>query len=209
VFALGVIAHEALLGVKPGPGASVRRAPAVPARLAALIERMVAPDPLVRPTSAEVRAEALAIVEQIEIAMLPAEEDGAEVQIVDVELDIGLAHEVELDGLPATLPEGSLSWPAQGVDDRARTRTMPSSAQATAAQAAPLDTSRTQTESMMPEHLVLSRTETEPMLGPPDLRAEPRSGDAKPVELRMSRTPTRIGKVDGPAHVSGSSGKTT
>jgi serine/threonine protein kinase len=140
VFALGVVAYEALTGAKPATAAA-RWAPAAPARLLALLDRMVAHDPLVRPTSAEVRAEALAIVEQIEVPLLPtAEEDGPDVQIEDVELGLEIATDPE--------PE---------VDERARTRTMPPEP--------PVDPSRTRTEPMMPEHLT-SRTKTEPMPDP-------------------------------------------
>jgi serine/threonine protein kinase len=116
VFALGVIAYEALAGAKPsGTGATARRFPAVPIRLLALIDRMLAPDALVRPTSAEVRAEALAIVEQIEVPVPPpADEDGPDVQIVDVELESELA-DADLDGWGAPPPPPPLATSAPTI----------------------------------------------------------------------------------------------
>jgi len=168
VFALGVVAFEALTGARPTTAAA-HRVPAAPPRLLALLERMVAHDPLVRPTSAEVRAEALAIVEQIEVPLLQPFDEGPDVQIEDVELRPDLEVEVEIDPEPA-------------VDEHARTRSIPPDS------APPFDMSRTKTEPMMPEHLLpehlTSRTKTETM--PPDL------------EPLLPRTSTRIGKLAPP-----------
>ncbi len=220
VYSLGVIASEALAGAKPPAGA--RRTPAAPPRLVALLERMTAEDALVRPTSAEVRAEALAIVEQLEVPMgQPADEDSdAEVQIVDLELHAEGAADADGD-LPAQLPDGSLSWAAPEVDDRARTRTMEPEAIDSRAPtrtmeplpqpepepepiddrartrtmpAAPqLDPSRTRTEPMVPEHVVsLSRTKTEPM---------PAEQEPRAPEPRLPRTSTRMGKLALPSRV--------
>jgi serine/threonine protein kinase len=196
VFALGVIAYEALAGAKPsGTGATARRFPAVPIRLLALIDRMLAPDALVRPTSAEVRAEALAIVEQIEVPVPPpADEDGPDVQIVDVELESELA-DADLDGWgappppPPLLPDGSQAFPP--LDDRARTKTMPPVPE--------IDHVRTKTEPMLAEHL-LSRTKTEPMTSSELEQRPPRRPAAEP-EPRVPRTATRVGKVALPPRI--------
>ena len=165
VFALGAIAYEALTGLRSAPEIA-RRFPAAPARLVALLDRMVARDPLVRPTAAEVRAEALAIVEQIEIPVPSADEEGPDVQIEDVELGFGLAAESlaspdEEPGPAASMTmsppaDATLTWSLQDLDERSRTRP-PSEL--------PFDATRTQTESMMalPAELLLARTRTEPM----------------------------------------------
>ncbi len=200
VFALGVIAYEALAGAKPsGTGATARRFPAVPTRLLALIDRMLAPDALVRPTSAEVRAEALAIVEQTEVPVPPPpDEDGPDVQIVDVDLEAELAADGDLDGWgappppPPRLPDGSLAFAPLAVDERARTKTMPPAPE--------IDHARTKTEPMLAEHL-LSRTKTEPMTSSElEQRPPPRRPAAEP-EPRVPRTATRAGKVALPPRI--------
>jgi serine/threonine-protein kinase len=175
VYALGVIAYEALAGTKPTTAAA-RRVPFAPARLLALLDRMVAQDPLVRPTSAEVRAEALAIVELIEVPLpQPADEDGPDVQIEDVELGLELAPDLELD-------------------EHARTRTMPPDLAIDPPIDPPIELSRTKTEPMMPDHLT-SRTMTEPMLMEPEPRL-PRTSTRigkvvlPPRVLEPSRTKT-------------------
>lgn len=210
VFALGAIAYEALTGTRPVAGLA-RRFPAAPARLMALLDRMVAHDPLVRPTAAEVRAEALAIVEQIEIPVPSADEEGPDVQVEDVELGFGLATESAAEPEPELVPSASLTlqpmadatltWSLQDLDERARGRAQPSEL--------PYDAARTQTESMtaLPEHL-LARTKTEPMtaehlartktesMGAEHLvsrtKTEPMAGDQEP---RLPRTSTRIKKI--------------
>jgi serine/threonine protein kinase len=123
VFALGVIACEALAGVRTAR-ATAHRFPSAPARLTALLDRMLARDPVARPTSAEVRAEALAIAEQNHAAVAPpADEDGPDVQIEDVELGTGLAAEAEAAAEPPPPPDAQ-SW-ASDFSQRARTKTMP------------------------------------------------------------------------------------
>jgi serine/threonine-protein kinase len=200
VFALGVVSYESLIGTRPTPG-RMRRPPAVPARLIALLERMMAPDALVRPTSAEVRAEALAIVEQIEIPGPPADEDGIDVQIEEVELR---ADEVEPDAEPPPpqrpQPAGSLAFTRSEADDRARTKTMPPEVS--------VDQARTATEPMTAEHLArtttepmtlehLARTRTEPLA--PEHVARARTDPPPPEpEPRLSRTSTRIVKLAPP-----------
>jgi hypothetical protein len=201
VYSLGVIAHEALVGARPAAGA--RRASAVPARLLALLERMVAHDPLVRPTSAEVRAEALAIVEQIEMPLPPhADDDVADVQIEDVELGFALAAELEPEPpTPTTLPAGSLTWASAEADPLAGAKTMPPEAAIDPAR----DPARTPTESMLAEHLArtktvsmmpeqFARTKTEPMLAEHLAAARAESQPAEP-EPRVGRTSTRIVKL--------------
>jgi serine/threonine protein kinase len=188
VFALGVVAYEALTGTRPVSGV-VRRPPAVPTRLIALLERMMAPDALVRPTSAEVRAEALAIVEQIELPVPPsADEDGLDVQIEDVELR---ADEVDLDAEPSP------------ADDRARTKTIPPEAQTDQ-----VDQARTTTEPMTAEHLArtttepmtlehLARTKTEPLA--PEHLARTKTDPPPPEpEPRLPRTSTRVVNLAAP-----------
>jgi serine/threonine protein kinase len=171
VYALGVIAYEAL-AVEPPQAAAARRSPAGPARLLALLDRMMAHDSLVRPTSSEVRAEALAIFEQIEVPA-SADDDGADVQIEEVELRIEADADAELDGAP--LSGGTLTWTPPEVDDRKKTETLQPDLL--------LDPARTTTEPMLSEHM-LSRTTTESMPSEP--------------ELRLPRTPTRIGKLAPP-----------
>ena len=204
VFALGVIAYEALAGAKPsGTGTTARRFPAVPTRLLALIDRMLGPDALVRPTSAEVRAEALAIVEQIEVPVPPpGDEEGPDVQIVDVDLEAELVADGDLDGWgapppsppppPPPMPDGSQGFPPLDVDTRARTKTMPPAPE--------IDHARTKTEPMLAEHL-LSRTKTEPMTSSElEQRPPPRRPAAEP-EPRVQRTATRAGKVALPPRI--------
>ena len=219
VFALGALAYEALTGVRFAP-AVTRRFPAAPARLMALLDRMVAHDPLVRPTSAEVRAEALAIVEQTEIPLPSADEDGPDVQIEEVELGFGLAAESEAtpDELPGAVryvepaPSATLAmapmagatqtWSLQDLEERSRARPNPAEL--------PLEAARTQTESMsaLPEHLLartltepmtaehLTRTKTDPMVSDHLVASrtptEPMAGEQEP---RLPRTSTRIGKI--------------
>lgn len=99
VFALGAVAREAM-----APGA-------IPPRLATLIARMLAPDPMVRPTAAEVRAEAMWVIEQLEMPAPPAPPEEAadvEVQVEDVELAIELAAGTEPDVELVALPPREL-----------------------------------------------------------------------------------------------------
>lgn len=129
VFALGVVACEALAGVRTAR-ATAHRFPAAPERLTALLDRMLARDSVARPTSAEVRAEALSILEVLEVELPPPLDDGADVQIEDVELGAGLASEAEADAeppppppMPPRAPSGR--WMPSDFSQRARTKTMP------------------------------------------------------------------------------------
>jgi serine/threonine protein kinase len=199
VFALGVIAREALIGARPALGA--RFPLAVPPRLAALLDRMTALHPLVRPTSAEVRAESLALIEQIDLPA-PSGDEEADVQIVDVELGIGLTAD----------PEGDAPLPPEheDLDDRVRTRTM----QREVVLNPPLDPTRTHTESMpalaaelmgrapteamSPE--LIARTRTEPMT-PEHLPARTKTEEMPDPEPRVSRTSTRMAKLALPSRL--------
>jgi eukaryotic-like serine/threonine-protein kinase len=72
VFALGVMAYQALTGFLPRGDATIDRSPEAPKELAALIDQMLAPDRFDRPTTAEIRsdlewlAEALAVELQLD-----------------------------------------------------------------------------------------------------------------------------------------------
>jgi serine/threonine protein kinase len=57
VYALGVIAYQALTGVLPRGDLTIDRAPDAPLELASLIDQMLSPDRFDRPTSAEIRAD--------------------------------------------------------------------------------------------------------------------------------------------------------
>jgi serine/threonine protein kinase len=202
VYSLGMIAHEALVGARPASGA--RRAPIVPPRLLALLERMVAHDPLVRPTSAEVRAEALAIVEQTELPLAPADDDGVDVQIEEVELGLALAAEIDLGldldppppAAPPVLPAGSLTRMAAEAHERARPKTAPPYAAFDPARTVtesmlPEQHARTATMSMLPEHFSRTTTESMTVDNRAAVRAEPQPAEPEP---RVSRTAARIVK---------------
>jgi serine/threonine protein kinase len=217
VFSLGLVAYEALTGDRP-VAAAAPRLPGVPARLIALLDRMMSLDPLARPMIAEVRAEALAIVEQIEIPVPPpADEDGPDVQIEDVELGHGLAADTESDldaDPPAAAPPApparpappsvsslagaTLTWSLADLEERARPRAEPPVEDARTKTdpmtAFPEHLARTKTESMLPEHL--ARTKTESMLaehlGVSRVKTEPMPGEPEP---RLPRTSTRAVKL--------------
>jgi serine/threonine protein kinase len=94
IYALGVVACEALTCAASIVSAS-RLAPQAPPALTALIDRMLAHDPVARPAAAEVRAEAIRIA-----TTAPLEGDDAFVELVDVEL-------VDIADLA---PRGKLRW---------------------------------------------------------------------------------------------------
>lgn len=128
IYALGAVAYEALAGAPPElPAAD--RFPGAPRSLTALLDRMLAEDPLARPTSAEVRAEALAVVDHIDVPVSgDVYEDGVEVQVEDVELDVDVDVEIELDSEPASLPQRDvrLRWtPDIYQHQRMQTEKMP------------------------------------------------------------------------------------
>jgi serine/threonine protein kinase len=82
VFSLGVIAYEALT-LAPPTLPIMRRSPTLPRSLALLIDRMTSGSPLARPSAAEVRAEAIRllegtdneVVEEIEVELTELTED--------------------------------------------------------------------------------------------------------------------------------------
>ncbi|HEY4240117.1 MAG TPA: protein kinase [Kofleriaceae bacterium] len=76
VYALGAIAHEALTLALPI--VSVPRYMGIPAEISRLLERMLAPDPVARPSAAEVRAEAMRMAE------LGDAVDQVDVELVDI-----------------------------------------------------------------------------------------------------------------------------
>ncbi|MBX3156534.1 MAG: hypothetical protein KF773_11080 [Deltaproteobacteria bacterium] len=89
VFALGVVVYEAVSGRLPMAVPLARRCPAIPARLAELVDRMLLVDPLDRPNAAEVRAEAARIAEQLELPWVapgPADAANEDVPVEVVEL---------------------------------------------------------------------------------------------------------------------------
>jgi serine/threonine-protein kinase len=102
VFALGVVIYQAISGALPMAIPLARRCPAVPARLAELVDLMIATDPFVRPNAAEVRTRAARIAEMIDVV--------PEVDVVDevpVEVPVELIELVELADphTPPPVPE--------------------------------------------------------------------------------------------------------
>lgn len=65
IFALGVIAHQALTGHLP-TGPTARRATHAPARLCLMIDDLLVANPMSRPSAAEVRARAKLILETLD-----------------------------------------------------------------------------------------------------------------------------------------------
>jgi serine/threonine protein kinase len=103
VYSLGVIAYQAM--TLELPAQRPRRSAHVPPRLSALVERMLAIDSVARPSSAEVRAEAVRLVEGTDSLL----DDVAEVEAEEVVL-------VELPESPPPLPLDKVRWtPPQGL----------------------------------------------------------------------------------------------
>ena len=85
-----------------------RRCPDAPARLTALLDRMLSTQPAGRPTAADVRAEASVLAEQ-GLHLLP-EDDGIPIEVDDVVL-VDISH----DPTPPPTPRAKLRWtPATG-----------------------------------------------------------------------------------------------
>jgi serine/threonine protein kinase len=87
IYALGVVAYEALALSLPMAVPLALRCPSLPARLAELVDRMISVDPIARPSAAEVRAEAGRIADalagvNIDVDDLVVEE--VEVELVDI-----------------------------------------------------------------------------------------------------------------------------
>lgn len=180
VFALGAVAYEALAGARSAMSAA-RRFPGVPPRLSALIDRMLAPDPLARPTSAEVRAEALRVIELSEVPLPPppSEDDAVDVQIEDVELHGELADYGDADAMPPPR-EARLRWtPPPRLyqrTSRTQTRTMQPASSGSYPAVQLEASSRTKTEEMpIPPELSRTQTEAMPVLPPlePSRRKSP------------------------------------
>ena len=110
VYALGVVAYAALTLELPTISAA-RRCPGAPARLTALIDRMLAESPHERPTSADVRAEATLLAELAEQPFI--EDDGTQIEEVDVVL-VDISHD------PPPMPrQERLKWtPADSYTQR-------------------------------------------------------------------------------------------
>ncbi len=72
VFALGVVAFRALTGAMPDMLTTAQMCPAVPAELSALIDQMLATEPVARPTSAEVRERARWLAATLEPLLMEA-----------------------------------------------------------------------------------------------------------------------------------------
>jgi serine/threonine-protein kinase len=99
VFALGVVLYQAISGALPMAVPLARRCPAIPARLAELVDRMLLVDPLARPNAAEVRAAAARIADQLDRPLPATEPADAAVDEVPVEL-------IELiDDVPPPIPD--------------------------------------------------------------------------------------------------------
>jgi eukaryotic-like serine/threonine-protein kinase len=115
VFALGVVAYEALSLSRPTLSAA-RRLPGAPRRLTALIDRMLAVDAVARPTCAEVRAEAVSLVELVDIPV-PSEEDESVVEEVEIHID----GDTEVtDDLPMLSPASNAFSASQPREARVR-----------------------------------------------------------------------------------------
>jgi serine/threonine protein kinase len=69
VFALGVIAYQALTGTVPRGDATADRRPETPKELATLVDQMLAPDRFDRPTAAEIRADVDWLVSALEVEL--------------------------------------------------------------------------------------------------------------------------------------------
>jgi serine/threonine protein kinase len=100
VFALGVIAYEALTGQLPSL-ALARRAPNIPGRLAVLVDQMLASEPASRSTAAEVCAAARNI--RMALSLIPAR--GTRQQVAHVSQERPLPDENVFSGRSETVPD--------------------------------------------------------------------------------------------------------
>jgi serine/threonine protein kinase len=105
VFALGVIAHQALTGQLPNMPTD-RRAPQAPARLCLMIDDLLVANPMSRPSAAEVRARAKLILETLD--------DGE--QVIEESIDLDMIDEVSQEPTVPQLPALRARWtPPLGV----------------------------------------------------------------------------------------------
>ncbi|MGN6108699.1 MAG: serine/threonine-protein kinase [Kofleriaceae bacterium] len=111
LYSLGVVVYEALTLDHPTLSARARL-PGAPPRLTALIDRMLSPDPAARPTSAEVRAEAISLVDLVEISV-PMEID--EPVIEEVEIQIDAMRDSLTDPPLVPLRDPKLRWTPAGA----------------------------------------------------------------------------------------------
>ena len=120
VYALGVIAHQAITG-RPPTGPVGHRNPAVPPRLGSLIDRMLEFDPNDRPSAADVRNEAIQYADALAADDVVIEAE--EVVLVDISRS------------PPPLPDrAKLRWtptPHMGVPSPASRTTQGSQSEAT------------------------------------------------------------------------------
>ena len=114
IFALGVIAHQALTGHLP-TGPTGRRATHAPARLCLMIDDLLVANPMSRPSAAEVRARAKLILDTLDDADAPIEES---ISLTESEESIGLEDVLEIspDSTVPQLPALRTRWtPPLGV----------------------------------------------------------------------------------------------
>jgi serine/threonine protein kinase len=111
VFALGVIAYQALTGHLPNMP-TARRAPHAPARLCLMIDDLLVANPMSRPSAAEVRARAKLILETLDDGEPVIEETISEADLIELEPTVP-----QLPALRArwTPPHGVTTAPATGV----------------------------------------------------------------------------------------------
>lgn len=87
VFALGVIAYQALTGHLPNMPAA-RRCPTAPARLCLMIDDLLVANPMSRPSAAEVRARAKLILETIHEDETALEYEPQPIELVELDADV-------------------------------------------------------------------------------------------------------------------------
>lgn len=114
IYALGVIAHQALSRGLPARGKGAGwSGPVAEAELTTLIEQMLEHDPADRPTAADVRAEALRIVDLFAVL---ADEDIDETRIDVVEVDLVDLSDL-IDVAAVSMPNRKIAWtPANGYE---------------------------------------------------------------------------------------------
>ena len=94
IFSIGVIAYEALTLAAPTAPLG-RRLPSLPRPIIKLVDRMMSATSLARPTAAEVRAEAIRLLDTLEIPAPTAPAD--EPEIIIEPIDVELTHDLSRD----------------------------------------------------------------------------------------------------------------